>query len=113
MSDITPEHTTRGSVDHSSEVELHYDDVPNTISGVPSSTLLSLREVDMPKHLKTLEKVIDSLMVKSLVDGNMLIEIKYKGEPVEEGAAAVGIYARLAIADEISALLYAHIGKVK
>lgn len=56
-------------------------------------------------HLKTLEKELDSLIVKSLADGNMLIEIKYKD--------ASGICSRPAIADEIGELIYEHIGKIR
>lgn len=56
-------------------------------------------------HLKTLEKELDSLIVKSLADGNMLVEIKYKEAP--------GVFNRLAIADEIGELIYEHIGKIR
>lgn len=67
----------------------------------------------MAKHLKTLESVLDSLVVKSLANGNMLVEIKYKGQPVEDDATAIGVITRLEIADEIGELLYEHIGKIR
>ena len=58
-------------------------------------------------HLKVLEKVLDSLVVKSLANGNMLVEVKYKSnEPV-------GVMTRMAIADEIGELIYEHIGKIR
>ena len=56
-------------------------------------------------HLKTLERELDSLIIKSLEDGNMLVEIKYKNSP--------GIMSRLEIADEIGELIYEHIGKIR
>ena len=59
----------------------------------------------MHTHLKTLERELDSLIVKSLADGNMLVEIKYKDAP--------GVMSRLAIADEIGELIYEHIGKIR
>ena len=65
------------------------------------------------KHLETLEKVLDSLAVKSLANGNVLIEITYKNEPMEDGATPVGVITRLAIAREISYLLHDHIGKIR
>ena len=67
----------------------------------------------MAKHLKTLESVLASLIVKSLTNGNMLIEIKYKGQQVEDGATGMGIITRLEIAEEIGKLLYEHIGKIR
>ena len=59
----------------------------------------------MYTHLKTLEKDLDSLIVKSLAHGNILVEIKYKEAP--------GVFSRLAIADEIGELIYEHIGKIR
>ena len=59
----------------------------------------------MNAHLKTLERELDSLVVKSLADGSMLVEIKYKDAP--------GMMSRLAIADEIGELIYEHIGKIR
>lgn len=56
-------------------------------------------------HLKILERETDSLVVKSLADGNMLLEIKYKDVP--------GILSRLAIADEIAELIHEHIGNIR
>ena len=59
----------------------------------------------MSVHLKTLERELESLIVKSFADGNMLVEIKYKDAP--------GVMSRLAIADEIGELIYEHIGKIR
>ncbi len=64
-------------------------------------------------HLKTLESVLDSLAIKSLANGNMLVEIKYSIPPLEAGATPVGVLTRLAIADEIAELLHEHIGKIR
>lgn len=59
----------------------------------------------MRAHLTTLERELDSLIVKSLADGNMLVEIKYKEFP--------GIMSRLAIAEEIGELIFEYIGKIR
>ncbi|MFA6315638.1 MAG: hypothetical protein WC648_04715 [Candidatus Paceibacterota bacterium] len=59
----------------------------------------------MHTHITTLERELDSLIVKSLENGNMLVEIKYKESP--------GIMSRLAIANEIGELIYEHIGKIR
>ena len=56
-------------------------------------------------HLTTLEKELDSLIVTSLGNGNMLVQIKYKEAP--------GVCRRLEIADEIGELIYEHIGKIR
>ena len=62
---------------------------------------------DYMTHLKALEKVLDSLVVKSLANGNMLVEIKYiTNEPV-------GVMTRMGIAEEIGELIYEHIGKIR
>lgn len=65
----------------------------------------------MEKHLKTLESVLDSLIVHSRADGHMLIEIKYK--PDGDGYSGPGMLTRMAIADEIGELIYEHIGKIR
>lgn len=59
----------------------------------------------MRAHITTLERELDSLIVKSLANGNMLVEIKYKEAP--------GIMSRLEIANEIGELIYEHIGKIR
>ena len=59
----------------------------------------------MPIYLTTLERDLDSLVVKSLANGNMLVEINYKDAP--------GVMVRLTIANEIENLIYEHIGKIR
>lgn len=59
----------------------------------------------MGTHLKKLERELDSLIVKSLANGNMLIEIKYNELP--------GVFSRLAIANEIGDFIYEHIEKIR
>lgn len=56
--------------------------------------------------LKGLEKVLDMLRVKSLDNGNMLIEITYRGE-------VPSALSRVLIAEEIGELLHRRIGKLR
>jgi len=65
------------------------------------------------KHLLVLEKVLDSLVVKSLANGNMLVEIKYKDQPEDPDQTAIGFMTRMTIAHEIGELIYEHIGKIR
>lgn len=48
---------------------------------------------------------VKSCEVKSLANGNMLVEFAYKSEPPEEGATPVGVLTRMAIALELQRMI--------
>ena len=63
--------------------------------------------------MKTLERILDSLKVVSLANGNMLVEIAYKCQSEEDGASPIGVMTRLVISGEIEKLLLDRIGKIR
>lgn len=57
--------------------------------------------------LKGLEQVLDTLEVRSLVGGDMLVKITYQGGQVP------GFHERIHIASEIAELLHRRIGRIR
>ena len=52
-----------------------------------------------------LAEVMTGVVVKSLANGHMRVEPKYKAKPLERGATPVGVMTRLAVATEIERIL--------
>lgn len=50
---------------------------------------------------RSLAKLIENITVKSLASGDMLVEIEYAQAPIEEGASPVGVFSRMAIAEDL------------
>ena len=55
--------------------------------------------------MEKFNEVVKKFNVKSLANGNYIIECEYNTEPIEEGATPIGLFSRLAIAEEVQRFL--------
>ena len=55
---------------------------------------------------------VSGFKVSSLANGEMIIQVDYVDEPVDEDATPVGLLTRLTIANEIEKILMKSIGEI-